>query len=160
LKESITLKPANIKFIFRPGTLIIFALALASCERDPGEGVQAAELYGDWDGLSNEGMLSLRFFVSSSGRDRYELLAPEGLSSENVPLDNVLSGGYWAVSGQELQLSDDGTGGLNCPGNIVDTYEVILFNKGANFTLEHLGLDCVDRGILINSVTMWTRTDE
>ena len=153
------MKYANIKTILRPYTLIIFALALAGCEGDPGKGVQAAELYGHWDGQSQEGLLSWHFF-QASGRDRYELLAPEGLFIGNETLDNIVSVGIWAVRGQELQLSDDPVGGLNCPGNIVDIFEVIVFNQGANFTLEHRGTACADRGILIDSVPIWTRTNE
>ena len=154
------MKHDNIKNIFWLFTLIILALTLASCEGDPGKGVQPADLYGYWDGVSlGEGPLSLHFF-EDSGQDRYELVAPEGLLSGGGSLDNVLSVGIWAVHGQELQLSDDGTAGLNCPGHIVDIYEIIVFNNGANFKLEHLGMDCVDRGILITNVEIWTRINE
>ncbi|MFC1481868.1 hypothetical protein ACFL6E_06465 [Candidatus Neomarinimicrobiota bacterium] len=153
------MKPAKFSTRFRSCTLIIFALALAGCEGDPSKGVQASDLYGHWVGLSNGDLLSLHFF-EDAGRNRYELLAPEGLLSGDGPLDNVLSAGIWAVYGQELQFFDDGTDGYNCPPNSDDTYKVFVFNNGTNFTLEHFGTDCLNRGLLINRVDTWTRTDE
>lgn len=153
------LSHVNYKTLVRYSALILLALAISNCDGDSDDEIQAADLYGYWDGPSHSGLLRLHFF-EQSGYDRYELLAPEGLVIDLTILDNILSAGIFGVYGRELQISDDGTGALNCPSNLVDTFAVEQFNAGTNIILVHTGIDCDYRGIMITSVEMWTRTGD
>lgn len=153
------LSHVNPRTLIHYSALVLLALAMSNCDGNSDDDLQAADLFGYWEGHSYSGLLRLHFF-EDSGRNRYELLAPEGLLIDLEMLDNILSVGVFGIYGRELQISDDGTGALNCPSNLVDTFSVYQFNDGENISLEHTGMDCDYRGQMMNSVEMWTHTSD
>lgn len=140
--------------------LVTLAGALAGTCREPmGDAVHPEDLYGTWNGETLAGGAYL-VFKAAEDVNRFELRAAPGEFSAVLDSgENLLSMGYFGLTGTFISLIDDGAAAYACPGSITDRFDIRMNSAGDAMQLDHIGDECTARAQLLTSPT-WMRQME
>ncbi|MEE9466486.1 MAG: hypothetical protein V3W14_13035 [Candidatus Neomarinimicrobiota bacterium] len=134
-------------------------LMTGACREPAGTTIRPADLYGTWEGETFGGGAYL-VFRADENINRFEFRAAPGEFGDVLdPGDNLLSMGYFGLSGTIINLVDEEAAVYACPGAITDRYDVILNTAGTIMRLDHVGEECPVRAQLLTGAT-WMRQSE